>query len=49
MFFIIALVLAIAWVAGFTVMHVSSAAIHLLIILAVLSVIVHFVRGRRAT
>ena len=47
MFLILALVLLVAWLGGFTVMHVSSAAIHLLIILAIISVVVHFVRGRR--
>lgn len=49
MLFILAIILAVAWIAGFTVMHVSSAAIHLLIILAVVSAIVHFVRRRRVT
>jgi len=46
MFVIIAVLLAIAWVLGFTVFHVTSAAIHLLILLAIISVVVHFVRGR---
>jgi hypothetical protein len=46
MFVIIAVLLAIAWVMGFTVFHVTSAAIHLLILLAIISVVVHFVRGR---
>lgn len=45
----LAIILAVAWVAGFTVMHVSSAAIHLLIIIAVVSAVLHFVRGRRVT
>jgi hypothetical protein len=49
MFMLLALILAIAWIGGFTVMHVSSAAIHLLLILAVVSVILHIVRGRRVT
>jgi hypothetical protein len=46
MFVLIAVLLAIAWIMGFTVFHVSSAAIHLLIILAIASVVVHLVRGR---
>jgi hypothetical protein len=46
MFVVIAVLLAIAWIMGFTVFHVSSAAIHLLIILAIASVVVHLVRGR---
>jgi hypothetical protein len=45
MLLIIAAILAIAWVFGFTVFHVASVAIHLLIVLAVISVIAHFVRG----
>lgn len=49
MLFILAIILALAWVAGFTVMHVSSAAIHVLIVVAVAMAIVHFVRRRRVT
>ena len=48
MFIAIAVLLAIAWVLGFTVMKVSSVAIHLLILLAVVSLVAHFVRGRGA-
>lgn len=49
MFILLAIILAIAWLGGFTVMHVSSGLIHLLLILAVVSVVVHLVRGRRVT
>jgi hypothetical protein len=49
MFMLLALILAIAWIGGFTVMHVSSAAIHLLLIFAVISIVLHIVRGRRVT
>ncbi len=45
----LAILLALAWVLGFTVMHVSSFAIHLLILLAIVSVVAHFFRGRRLT
>jgi hypothetical protein len=45
MFLILAIVLALAWVFGFTVFHVASAAIHLLIILALASLVFHEVRG----
>jgi uncharacterized protein DUF5670 len=44
MFVVVAIILAIAWVLGFTVMKVSSVAIHLLLALAVVSAILHFVR-----
>ena len=43
----LAIVLGIAWVLGYTVFHVASAAIHVLIVLAVVSLIMHFVRGVR--
>ena len=46
MLLILALVLGIAWILGFTVFHVASAAIHILLILAVVGVIAHFMRGR---
>ena len=45
----LAILLALAWVLGFTVMHVSSFAIHLLIVLAVVVAVAHFFRGRRLT
>jgi len=49
MFILLAILLVIAWLGGFTVMHVGSALIHLLLILAVISLIAHVVRGRRVT
>jgi len=49
MFIALAIILALAWILGFTVMHVSSFAIHLLILLAVVSAVAHFARGRRLT
>ena len=48
MFLILAVVLIILWLGGFFVMHVSSFVIHLLILFAVISLIMHFVTGRRA-
>lgn len=44
----IAAIIAIAWLLGFTVFHVASGAIHILLIVAVVVMIVHFVQGRRA-
>lgn len=43
----LAILLALAWVLGFTVLHVSSFAIHILIVLAIVSAVAHLVRGRR--
>jgi hypothetical protein len=45
----LAILFAIAWLLGFTVLKLSSVAIHLLILVAVVSVVAHFVRGRRST
>lgn len=44
----LATVLLVAWLLGFTVFHVASGAIHILIIIALIAAIVHFVQGRRA-
>lgn len=47
MFLAIAAVLVILWALGFIVFHVAGALIHLLIVLALIAVIVHFVMGRK--
>jgi hypothetical protein len=50
MFVILAVILGIAWVLGFTVMKVSSVFIHILLAFAIISVIAHFVRrGSKTT
>ncbi|MGH9494123.1 MAG: lmo0937 family membrane protein [Candidatus Sulfotelmatobacter sp.] len=41
-------ILLVAWIAGFTVFHVAGGLIHLLLIFAVISLILHFVMGRRS-
>ena len=46
MFLLLAIILAALWIGGFTVLHVTSFAIHLLLLLAVVSVVMHLVRGR---
>jgi Family of unknown function (DUF5670) len=40
-------VLLVAWIGGFTVFHVAGAMIHLLLLFAVISLILHFVMGSR--
>lgn len=45
MLLLLAIVLAVAWVLGFGVYHSSSAAIHILPILALVSLALHFLRG----
>ena len=42
-------ILLIAWIGGFTVYHVAGGLIHLLLLLAVISLILHFVIGKRST
>jgi hypothetical protein len=46
MFLGLAVVLLVLWLLGFLAFHVASGLIHLLIILAVISFVVHFMRGR---
>ena len=48
MFLILAVVLVLCWIGGFTLFHVSGFLIHLLLIFAVISIVMHFVSGRRA-
>ncbi|HET6284768.1 MAG TPA: lmo0937 family membrane protein [Polyangia bacterium] len=47
MLLLLAVILGIAWIFGFTVYHVASAGIHLLLLLAIVSAVVHFVRRTR--
>jgi hypothetical protein len=49
MLLLLAIILGIAWIFGFAVYHVASGAIHILLLLAVIALIVHFVRGARST
>lgn len=48
MFLILAIVLLLLWAGGFFVMHITSFFIHLLIIFAVISLVLHLITGRRA-
>ena len=41
----IAILLLILWLGGFLMFHVASGLIHLLLLFAVISLIVHFVTG----
>ena len=45
----IALVLAVLWALGFFAFHVAGGLIHILVILAMIALVVHFVTGRRVT
>ena len=48
-FTILFVVLLIAWVLGWGVFHVAGGLIHILLIVAVISLILHFVRGTTRT
>jgi len=48
-FLLIALLLAIIWVGSFVFLHVAGALIHLLLIFAVISLVIHLFTGARAT
>lgn len=49
MFAALAIILVLAWVLGFSVFHVAGGLIHILLLLAVISILWHFVSGRRIT
>lgn len=48
MFGIIAVVLVIMWLLGFFALHISSFLIHILLLVAVISIVMHLLRGRSA-
>jgi Family of unknown function (DUF5670) len=48
MFMALFFILLVMWVLGFTAFHVAGGLIHILLIVAVISLIMHFVRGRSA-
>ena len=42
-------ILVVAWLSGLTVFHVAGGLIHLLLVFAVISLVLHFIMGRRTT
>jgi len=48
MFLILFFVLLVIWLLGFAAFHVAGGLIHLLLLFALISIIVHFFMGRRA-
>jgi len=48
MFGIIAAVLIVLWLLGFLAFHVSSGLIHVLLIIGIAMLLLHFFRGRAA-
>jgi hypothetical protein len=47
MFLAAAVVLFVLWLLGFRAFHIAGAFIHILLVLAVIAIIWHFVAGRR--
>lgn len=47
-FTILFVLLLVAWILGWGVFHVAGAMIHILLVVALISLILHFVRGPRA-
>jgi hypothetical protein len=45
-FLVIAFILLIVWLVSWAAFHVAGGLIHLLLVIAVIAVILHFVRGR---
>ncbi|HEY5162770.1 MAG TPA: lmo0937 family membrane protein [Terriglobales bacterium] len=48
MFITLFAVLLVLWLLGFFALHVAGGLIHLLLIIAVISLVIHFFRGRSA-
>lgn len=46
---VIAAVLIVLWLLGFFAFHVTSGLIHIVLIVGLIMLILHFVRGRTAT
>jgi hypothetical protein len=49
MFGIIGVILLLLWLGGFFAFHITSGVIHILLVLAVISILYHFFAGSRAT
>ena len=48
MFLILAIVLVVLWLGGFVMFKSAGLLIHLLLLFAVISIVLHFITGRRA-
>ncbi|MDB5674321.1 MAG: family rane protein [Sphingomonas bacterium] len=43
---LIAAVLVVLWLLGFLAFHVTSGLLHILLVVAVIMIVLHFIRGR---
>ncbi len=48
MFLTLFVVLLVTWLLGFVAFHVAGGLIHLVLIVALIALVIHFVRGRSA-
>ncbi len=48
-FMMLFILLLLAWIFGFAVFHLAGGLIHLLLIVAIIALIIHFVRGTTTT
>ncbi len=46
LFLVIFFVLLIVWLLGWTAFHLAGGLIHIILVIAVISLVIHFVRGR---
>ena len=44
----LAIILALIWVGSFLVFHIAGFALHILLIFAVISLVIHFLTGRKS-
>jgi hypothetical protein len=44
MLLLFAIIVGVAWLLGFTVFHVASGAIHLLLLIGAIAIVVHIIR-----
>ena len=49
MFLIVGIVLVLLWLGGFLVFHTAGFFIHILLVLALVSIVFHFLRGSART
>jgi hypothetical protein len=45
---ILAIIFLVLWLGGFLAFHIAGAAIHILLLIAIVLIVLHFVRGRRS-
>jgi len=48
MLLIIAIILLVVWILGFSIFHIAGGLIHLVLVVAVIMFVVHLIRGRSA-